>query len=256
MDIIYFSPTGNVKHLAQYLADVLLEGETTATIHPLEHTEPQSLAKGGSMVLMYPVHAFNPPRTVLRFVRSLPSAFNRDVTIISVGSSSSWMNAAASWAIQKILKAKGCKICQVELLAMPLTIVAAFSDEQAKEVIAKSEERIQLVATRLLTGHVSDINIPLKSKIISKIGQLEGFAARLFGRELRANEDCTSCGLCARECPEGNIRMNNANHPVFGMRCLMCMRCIYNCPERAISPRLSKFIPIKGGYDIERYQDG
>jgi hypothetical protein len=31
------------------------------------------------------------------------------------------------------------------------------------------------------------------------------------------------------------------------------MRCIYNCPEEAISPRISKFIPIKKGYSLSKY---
>ena len=42
--------------------------------------------------------------------------------------------------------------------------------------------------------------------------------------------------------------------PKFGFKCLMCMRCIYNCPEKAISPRFSKFIPIRKGYSLKKFR--
>jgi len=39
----------------------------------------------------------------------------------------------------------------------------------------------------------------------------------------------------------------------FGIKCMMCMRCIYNCPTKAIELRISKFIPIRNGYSIKNY---
>lgn len=78
MEIVYFSPTGNVKYLAQRLAEELHLKHTAAKIWPLEHTDPATLEKNGDMVLMYAVYGFNAPRTVVRFARSLPSGhFNQ-----------------------------------------------------------------------------------------------------------------------------------------------------------------------------------
>jgi ferredoxin len=137
---------------------------------------------------------------------------------------------------------------------MPLTLVIAFPDDQSEKLICQAEEKMDQIATTLLSDQKSISYVPFKSKLMTGIGHVEGLAARLFGMELHASDACSSCGLCERECPERNIRMNKANKPVFGLNCLMCLRCIYNCPEIAISPRLSKFIPIKGGYTIERYR--
>lgn len=52
-----------------------------------------------------------------------------------------------------------------------------------------------------------------------------------------------------------NIRFNKADHPVFSMNCLMCLRCVYQCPENAIHPRLYRFVVLKEGYSISRYRD-
>jgi ferredoxin len=254
MEIVYFSPTGNVKYLAQRLAEELHLKETAARIMPLEHTDPATLEEGGNLVLMYSVHGFNAPRSVIRFARSLPSGHLKRVSIISVGCTDTWVNAAASLSLKKILRKKGCSIHRDELLAMPLTFVIAFPDELSKKLIYQSEEKIGQIAATLLADQKSITFVSFKSKIMAGIGQVEGLAARLFGLELHANDACSSCGLCETECPEKNIRMNKANKPVFGLNCLMCLRCIYHCPENAISPRLSKFIPLKGGYTIERYR--
>jgi ferredoxin len=254
MEIVYFSPTGNVKYLAQRLFEQLQLKQIAARILPLEHTDPATLKKDGDMVLLYSIHAFHAPRTVIRFARNLPTGHSRRVSIISVGSSKSWANAAASFSIIKILQEKEYSIHRNELLAMPLTIAIAFPDDLAEKLVCQAEEKMDQIAATLLSDQKSISYVPFKSKLMAGLGQMEGLAARFFGMELHASDACSSCGLCERECPEKNIRLNKSTKPEFGLNCLMCLRCIYNCPENAISPRFSKFIPIKGGYTIERYR--
>lgn len=117
---IYFSPTGNALHLARKLADFL--DYDPAKLLPLEFVDLKLLKPEKHLVLIYPVHGFNAPRTVKRFVKEVP-------------------------------------------------------------------------------------------------------ASRLFGLELHANNACTSC-----------------------------VTCWNNCPEKAISPRFSKFIPIRKGYDLKKFR--
>ena len=253
IEILFFSPTGNVQHLAHYLSNILETQKTPVNIFQLENTDPGRLHVDGHLVLLYPIHAFNPPRTVVRFIRNLPASRVKSASIICVGSSESWMNAAASMPIKRILEKKGCMIHLDELLAMPLTILSPFPDHQAREMIKNAERKLDQVAAILLSGQGRSGNVPLKSRLVARLGRIEGLAARAFGLELRASNACTSCGLCIDQCPEKNIRMGKGNKPAFGTRCLMCLRCVYNCPETAISPRFSKFIPIKGGYQIEKY---
>ena len=93
--------------------------------------------------------------------------------------------------------------------------------------------------------------IPMKAHVVNYVGKAESGAAKLFGLELHANKTCTQCGLCVKECPENNIRMDDKGKLHFGFSCLMCMRCIYDCPEKAISPRFSKFMPISKGYSLK-----
>ena len=43
---------------------------------------------------------------------------------------------------------------------------------------------------------------------------------------------CTSCGLCASECPAGAIELSP--QPVFQDGCYDCFNCFHFCPEQAI----------------------
>lgn len=254
-NIIYFSGTGNTQYLARRLETALASHQAAVKTHRLERTDPAATGNKGELVLMYPVHGFNAPRNVIRFVRDLPAGQNRTISIISVGAEEHWVNAAASLRLRNILQTKDYVIHQDELLAMPSNFIVGFSDEKCEAIISLAEEKIDQIARSLITGQVSTPEIPFKSKLIAWVGGIESVGARWFGLDLHANQHCTSCGKCVRGCPMNNIRFNKADHPVFSMNCLMCLRCVYQCPENAIHPRLYRFVVLKEGYSISRYRD-
>jgi ferredoxin len=249
--IIYFSPTGNAKHLAKKLAAELKIPEKK--MHALEFTDPNKVESDEHLILLYPVHGFNAPRTVKRFVKALPPGLFKAISLIAVGCNTSWVNKAVSSDLRLSLKKKAYSIVLDETLAMPLTFAMNFPDELNLKLIAESERAISNLAARILAQETSLHKVPFKSKMLNFMGKGESSAARLFGLELHANKNCTSCGTCWNNCPEKNIKEKENGLPGFGFSCSMCMRCIYSCPEKAISPRFSKFIPIKGGYSLSKY---
>jgi ferredoxin len=241
-------------HLARLLAQHL--GLNQASILPLEFTDPNQLTSDEHLVLLYPIHGFNAPRTVKRFVKNLPSGRYGDVSLIGVGCTNNWVNQAVSADLRKLLAAKGYPVILDEILGMPLTFVMAFPDAVARKSIADSEQRVKEISKQLLDGTKSDGSetvIEFKSRLLNFVGKIEPLASRMFGPELHANSQCNSCGICWKNCPSGNIKSNAKGLPKFGFSCLMCMRCIYNCPTKAISPRFSKFLPIKNGYSLKQY---
>jgi ferredoxin len=249
--LIYFSPTGNVLHLAKRLANHL--DSYDVKILPLESVEADQLINDKHFVLLYPIHGFNAPRNVKRFVKCLPSGLYSAVSMIGIGCTTSWVNEAASSDLRKLFNKKGYSIILDEILAMPLTLIMSFPDELACKLIAESEKRIKDISESLVEGKRTIIRVKGKSRVLSFFGKAETFASRLFGLELHAGKDCNLCGICWRNCPEKNIRRSNNGKLRFGFKCLMCLRCIYNCPQKAINPRFSKFIPIKKGYSFSQY---
>ena len=249
--IIYFSPTGNALHLAKLLAQHLCINEDK--ILPLEFIEPDKLTINKHLILLYPIHGFNAPRIVKRFVKCLPPGLYDDVSLIGVGCTTNWLNDAASSDLRVLLVGKGYPIIIDNILAMPLTFIVEFPDAVARKLIAESEIKIKDISTALIKGSKTIVQPRYKSQLLKFIGKIEQFASRLFGLELHANSNCNSCGFCWSNCPGNNIKCNSNGRPKFGFSCLMCMRCIYNCPQKAIAPRFSKFLPIKNGYSITQH---
>lgn len=250
--IIYFSPTGNVLHLAEKLSGHL--GTDKSKILPLEFVDYNKLEKNNHLVLIYPVHGFNAPRTVKRFVKNLPSNIYDFVSMIGVGCTTNWFNGAVSSDLRKLFTKKNYTIILDEILAMPLTFIMSFPDEIAYKLIDESEKRIEDISLSIIKRKKTIIDVKAKSHLLNFLGKGEQAAARLFGLELHANKDCNSCGTCWTNCPEKNIKCGKNGKPAFGFKCLMCMRCIYNCPQKAISPRFSKFIPISKGYSFKKFR--
>jgi ferredoxin len=249
--LIYFSPTGNVLHLAKMLASHL--DSCDVKILPLESTEVDQLLNNKHLVLLYPIHGFNAPRNVKRFVKCIPPGLYNAVSLIGVGCTTSWVNGAVSSDLRKLFNERGYPIILDEILAMPLTFIMSFPDELACKLIAESEEKVKAISESLVEGEKTKFRVKGKSRLLNFFGKAESFAARLFGLELHAGKNCNSCGTCWKNCPAKNIEPSNTGKPRFGFKCLMCMRCIYNCPQKAINPRFSKFIPIKKGYSLSQY---
>ncbi len=249
--IIYFSPTGNVLHLAKLLADGLKVPHEE--LLPMEFTDPEQLRANTHLVIIHPIHGFNAPKPVKRFVNSLPPGLYDYVSLIAVGCARSWANGAVTLTLRNTLEKKAYSLVLDEILAMPLTFIMNFPDDVNVKLIAESEQRIADLSKCIIEKKTSEKKVLIKSQIMNFVGKIESGAAPLFGLELHANNDCTSCGTCWTNCPQKNIKQKSNGKPGFGFNCIMCMRCIYNCPEKAISPRFSKFIPIKGGYTLSKY---
>jgi ferredoxin len=228
----------------------LLEIEDNS-IHALEFAKYDELNSTTHLIIMYPIHGFNPPRTVNRFVKNLPEGLYEKVSLIAVGCNNLWLNDAVSLKLRKLLERKQYEIVVDEILAMPLTFVMDFPEETKVKTIDEANSKIVEISEKILNSETSKRAVKIKSKLISTIGKLESPAARLFGLELHAKKNCTSCSICWNNCPEYNIKQGKNNKPKFGFSCSMCMRCIYSCPEQAITPYISKFLTIKNGYKIE-----
>lgn len=250
--IVQLSPTGNTAHLAKLLSDHL----ETNNLYALEHTIPNELPNTDHLIILFAIHAFNAPRTVKRFVKMIPPNKFKKVSLIAVGCNTSWVNNAASKEIRKILERKSYNIIVDDIIAMPLTFIMNFPEDVIKDQIDSAHKVIEKISLDIINSVVSKKQIPLKSHVIHGIGRVEPFASRFFGLELHAKKSCIKCGLCVEECPEKNIQMKDNGKLKFGFNCMMCMRCLYNCPSQSITPRISKFIPIKSGYSIEDYLSG
>ncbi|WP_338028388.1 EFR1 family ferrodoxin [Clostridium taeniosporum] len=126
------------------------------------------------------------------------------------------------------LKMPDC-ICDVKLLKKSL--------EQNKQIIKEADEKINDAVKRLKEGRPPKEGINAFYHIAGLFGQRLWFfnKTKNYSDKLKIEKTkCTSCGLCVKLCPMGNLKLLNGKIEVKE-KCTMCYRCISSCPKQAIT---------------------
>jgi ferredoxin/flavodoxin len=249
--ILYYSPTGNSKFFANLLHQDL--GSANSQCQSIEKYTPSQNSEHSNLILVYPVHALTAPQFVIQFCKTIKPKQFSSASFVAVGASESWINDAACIQAQRILEKKGIPTFVDHVLAMPSNFLIGFSQELGTKLVKKAKLTSTKLAKQIKDGIRRKRRISHKAKLLHYLSVFEHLGARFFGLELYANKRCTSCGICWNNCASKNIKKKRNGKPGFGFNCSLCMRCMYTCPEKAISPIFSKFVPIKSGYNLKDY---
>lgn len=248
--IAYYSPTGNTKLLAEDL-----HKELNGSLIDISKSSGNEVIIKGMLIIMFSIHAFSAPKKVIDFANNTNVSNVDNVGIIAVGCTTSKINDGASYKLRKIFRKRSVETNLDEVIQMPLTLVMNVPLEKNVHIVDNARRQIKSIALNIVNQTTSLKKMKISAKMISSIGNVEKQAARLFGLELHASKKCTSCGICWNNCPAQNIVKSKKMKPKFKFHCTMCMKCIYECPEQAVKPLISRFIPIKGGYNIKTIID-
>lgn len=257
--IIYFSGTGGVKLVADKFEETLLNNDCSVIKHSLDYSEFKinrdtyaSLMKEIDLVvLLYAVHAMDAPEPVYDWIDSIPSGNSLPVAVISVsGGGEVWPNTSCRVPVSRALYKKGFIVKYDRMMVMPSNWISKGSDHAVMHVLNKMPEKVVEITEDILTGKIRKTKFKLSSRVLIPISKLEKKQAPKFGRGLQVNDTCIGCGWCAKNCPRENIHLEN-NRPVFGYKCIICLRCIYGCPKDSIKAKTGSFVVIKTGFDIE-----
>lgn len=252
--IACYSGTGCALLVAETLADAFAQSGCTAHVRRLAAWEPQDIPPHDLLVLVYAVHAFNAPEPIYRWLERAPRGEGRSAAVLSVsGGGEVSPNTACRRGCLRRLRRLGYDPSYERMIVMPSNWIVATSEPLAVKLLDVLPQRLARIAGDLLGGVRRRTQPPLLDRAVSTMGLLEQSGTRMFGRALRAGDTCTGCGLCARQCPAGNIALREGR-PVFGNRCNLCLACAYGCPARAIRPGFGRFIVIPEGFSLPELQ--
>ena len=204
----------------------------------IESTQTSSVALDtyDALGIAYPVHAFNAPKIVMDFVKRLPEANAMPAFIISTAGAHHFLNFASSKLLIKKLTQKGFDVFYDRQFTMPSNFIVQYDDRKVKQIISETDEQIDESVREL----ARQVRLSRKSGFFADIaaflGRAEWFGAKLTGKFLYADKNCTRCGLCATNCPNRNISVDEMGVR-FKCHCGLCMRCIHLCPKSAINVR-------------------
>lgn len=254
--IFYFSGTGNTELVAKLIKENLEKRCAEAELRKIEEVTRDGADPNLNSYEMIgiggPVYAFNLPAIVINFAKNLPDGAGKQVFLFTTAGDFGSYNAAWMLMTRNILEAKGYSVFYDRLFVMPANVLFPYPDEFAKQVCNEAIVRAGIMSDELISRKERRGKPGLFGRFSAFISYFEHFGALFFSRYMmRAKSSCTKCGACVKICPSGNIALKNGGIS-FGWKCLICMRCMYRCPAKAISPYCMDFLVFKDGYNIEK----
>ncbi|MCL5260617.1 MAG: EFR1 family ferrodoxin [Gammaproteobacteria bacterium] len=250
--IFYFSGTGNTKYVAEKIQESFIKKNSSCTLVAIEQAKAQlHLIEAADKVgIGFPVHAFNAPKIVLDFADALPQTVNKK-TFIFKSAGDTLGNAGSTLELKNRLKKNGYIVFHESLYAMPTNMVSQYPNSIIKELCLFAQKKAEQDVFEINAEQTRLQNNSWPLNICSWLfSRFETFGACMLGRfHYRVSDACNHCKTCIKICPTKNICEKN-NKIKFGWKCILCLRCIYSCPKRAIYIWLFRWMCLKDMYKI------
>ena len=242
--IYYFSGTGNSKYAAQKLA-ALTDDKSVNIASIFDGTVKPVAGKADVTGFVFPVYYGGLPEIVKRFAShpEIKSHLGSYVyCVITCGAET----AAADVRLSKALER------DVDLsisLIMPDNYVVAYEpceNGEAIEILKEADAKINKIA-QAVNNRGTYYKTTVKKKLLTGVM----YPVYGIGRTtlfFRAEDSCTGCGLCVKNCPDKAIVMKNGKPKWQAGRCQHCTACINRCPAKAI--QFGPFTKNRGRYYI------
>lgn len=256
VELIYFSGTGGTKRVADVFESELMRNGITVSRYEIDCHNRYTPQATDLLILLYPVYALNAPEPVYKFIRKLPVRNACPAVVISVsGGGEVTPNLACRLHTIRRLKEKGYRTVYEDMLVMPSNVLIPTPEPLAGRLLAVLPCKAEHIIHDILNGVTRRTKPNWVNRTLACFGELEKsrFGGKLFGRHIHVNSNCNGCGICQRNCPMKNIVLKD-KVPVFGRRCSLCLKCIYECPRKALIPEIGRFFILKDGYRLKAYE--
>lgn len=226
--IFYFTGTGNSLWAAKQL---LKDGERLINIaNARKHKEySYSVSEKENVGFVFPVYCYTLNDTVLDFISRLQLENAEYVyAVITCGGS---IGGAGGYLRSELAKREITLNAVFELL-MPDNTVFYYKVTNKTETerrLLQAEEKLNEISNSIAENCKKDIGSGTVSKAMRSIYHIMNGTKCFY-----VNEQCVSCGMCERICPDEAIEIRDKKPVWVKSHCTKCSACINRCPKQAI----------------------
>lgn len=255
--IYYFSGTGNTEVVAELFKDEFTKTNKSVDLVKIEDVlndrKKLYIDKYDLIGIAHPVYGFGVPGIIYKFIKLMPEANGKKVFLFKTSGDFIFLNNGASKTAIKKLRKKGVDVFHESLICMPSNWLIGYNDEVNKQLYDTAKIKVKNIAKEILEYKKRSIKANMVLRFFTLFVNTfeDKCCAKMFGRFLTANDDCTNCGKCIKDCPVSNI-YKKEDKVKFKWKCIFCMRCVYACPENAIRSRGIRVFILKNGYNIRK----
>lgn len=231
--IFYFTGSGNSKYIAEKIAAA--SDDRIINIADCMKSEQFSfnLTDDETLGFVVPVYFMGIPMIVLDFLKQLKISLKHDTYSYLV------LNCGGTTADAEGVFNRAYPVKAVFSIVTPDNYVPLYkigSESDITECLDKAETEIEVVVRHINVRDVGSFDAIKKRlpRLVSFVGQKVFIHGRKTAK-FTVNENCTGCGLCAKVCPRGTIKLENSKPTWTAKRCEICYGCLHRCPAAAIN---------------------
>lgn len=227
--ILYFSATGNCKYVAVRLARAT--GQETLSIVDCIRNGRYAF-DDETMGIVSPTYSWGLPSIVEEFLKKV--SFHTDYLyfVATYGTTPGAAGAIAGKAIrERVIDA----FYSVRMADTWTPVFDLSTPEKTARFTAKTEAEIDRMIHDVQNRRIRHHMFPRVPVFIA-----EWFAQPFYHNKsrrtlnLRVEDGCIGCGLCAKKCPVQAIEMRGGKPVWVKDKCVMCLGCLHRCPKFAI----------------------
>lgn len=239
--IYWFSATGNTKHCADKLAEILGENK-------IEITKDTVIDKNERIILVIPLYFWSVPQIVKELLQN--TNFNKDDKVFVVFTCGGFLGTGDLSAKNLVYPAKAF-VYGVVMGTNYIIFHKVSKDYKIIKRLKRADIKIQKIA---------------KSIKEEKFGYKSLFFLKIFIEKLEkshqehrdtkpfySTDKCISCSLCEKNCPDNAIKLIDKKPKWIKEKCQHCLKCVHRCPVYAIE--YGECTVGKKRYVFEKYQD-
>lgn len=229
--ILYFSGTGNSRHVARKIAKIT-QDEVVSIGQKIKNGDFGEIRSEKPLVFVGPVYAGRLPRVMDDYIRKTAFKGTNKAYFIATCAQTPWLTAQY---VEKLCSEKGFSLLGFNSIVMPQGYIVGsktLSKSENDKILKAAEPKITAIATEI--GAIKPLSKEQPGKaIMSKVLNPVMYAFMINAKGFYATDKCKGCAKCEQLCPLNNIKLVNKK-PVWGKNCTHCMACIAGCPSAAV----------------------
>lgn len=248
VDLVVWSGTGNTRRVAERFAQSARSRGAEARVVSAGSVNSIPSAKRTLLGLLAPTHGFTAPWPIIKAALTIPHVRGVDAFVLVTrggtrvaGRRFAGFEGTAAYLPAALLALRGARIRGVGAVDMPLNwtvIVPAAEPESVAAIVEAGDAQTDRFAGRVLDGGTAFgglVKLAIGILILPLSLGYMLIARLLLAKMFFADERCTSCGTCEKDCPQDAVHLRGkARRPYWNYHCQNCMRCMSNCPADAI----------------------
>lgn len=228
--VFYFTATGNSLYAARQLDTNTMSIPQVTRCGCLRRFSDETIG------VVYPIFGHRPPEMVQRFLRDVTLETPYLYIIPTYGA----RHANAVDIVSDICRASGKTPAYIHTLLMVDNYLPAF-DMDVQRALYKhvgeqlAEIKADIAARRRYIEPVTDSDREAHAHFLRYEAELP--EKKLPGL-VYATDRCIGCGVCARVCPGGCIRIEDGKARFDYANCQGCLACAHACTQKAIAMKI------------------